>query len=123
MLSQSRWVWVRLAVAKNPSTSVETLMRLASDAVVNIQMAVAQNPMAPAIVLTALANHPEATIQAALAKHANTSEEVLHQLFTTQQQVLRSREALSAGLLQRFFEARSREIPNLILLRSRNYTQ
>jgi hypothetical protein len=111
MLSQSRWGWIRLAVAKNPSASVETLMHLASDAVVNIQLAVAQNPMAPTIALAALANHPEAAIQGAVAKHPNTPEEVLHQLFTTQQRVLRGRESLPASLLQRFFEARSREIP------------
>jgi hypothetical protein len=111
MLSQSRWGLIRLAVAKNPSASVETLMHLASDAVVNIQLAVAQNPMAPAIALAALANHPENAIQEAVAKHPNTPEEVLHQLFATQQRVLRGREALPASLLQRFFEARSREIP------------
>jgi hypothetical protein len=111
MLSQSRWGWIRLAVAKNPSASAETLMHLTCDTVPSIRLAVAQNPTAPALVLAALANHTEAVIHEAVARHPNTPEEILHQLFPTQQRVLRGRELLSASLLQRFFDARSRAIP------------
>ena len=40
MLGQSRWAWVRLAVAQNPNAPAETLLQLAQDALYKIQLAV-----------------------------------------------------------------------------------
>jgi Leucine rich repeat variant len=48
MLGQSRWAWIRLAVAQNPNTSQGTLMELARDRVYKIKLAVAKNLGTPA---------------------------------------------------------------------------
>lgn len=103
MLGQSRWPWIRLAVAQNPSATAETLMQLAGDAVYKIQLAVAKNPETPTDVLAVLAEHQDKAIQAAVAEHGNATEEILHQLFPTQQQLLKKRKNLPASILERFF--------------------
>ncbi|MDZ7993218.1 MAG: hypothetical protein RM022_030595 [Nostoc sp. EfeVER01] len=103
MLGQSRWAWVRLAVAQNPSAPAETLMQLAGDAVYKIQLAVAKNPETPADVLAVLAEHQDKAIQAAVAEHGNATEEILHQLFPTQQHLLKRRKNLPASILERIF--------------------
>ncbi len=103
MLGQSRWPWIRLAVAQNPSATAATLMQLAGDRVYKIQLAVAKNPETPADVLAILAQHQDKTIQATVAEHQNATEEILHQLFPTQQQLLKRRKNLPASILERFF--------------------
>ncbi|MEH1945405.1 MAG: hypothetical protein V7K77_00150 [Nostoc sp.] len=111
MLGQSRWPWVRLAVAQNPSATAETLMQLAGDAVYKIQLAVAENPETPADVLAVLAEHQDKTVQAAVAEHGNATEEILHQLFSSQQQLLKKRKNLPASILERFFNEEAAEKP------------
>ncbi len=103
MLGQSRWAWVRLAVAQNPSATAETLMQLAGDAVYKVQLAVAKNPETPTDVLAVLAVHQDKAIQAAVAEHGNATEEILHQLFPTQQHLLEKRQNLPTSILERFF--------------------
>ncbi|QIR38607.1 hypothetical protein HCG51_19155 [Tolypothrix sp. PCC 7910] len=103
MLGQSHWPWIRLAVAQNPSATVETLMQLAGDGVYKIQLAVTKNPETPAPVLAVLAQHQDKTIQATVAEHINATEEILHQLFTTQQNSLEKRKNLPASIIERFF--------------------
>ncbi len=111
MLGQSRWAWVRLAVAQNPSAPAETLMQLAGDAVYKIQLAVAKNPETPADVLAVLAEHQDKAIQAAVAEHGNATEEILHQVFPTQQQLLKRRENLPASILERFLNEAATDRP------------
>lgn len=111
MLGQSRWPWVRLAVAQNPSAPRETLMQLAGDEVYKIQLAVAKNPETPADVLAVLAKHQDTAIQAAVAEHPNATEEILHQLFPTQQQLLERRKNLPTSILERFFNEVATEKP------------
>ncbi|MEH1807346.1 variant leucine-rich repeat-containing protein [Nostoc sp.] len=103
ILGQSRWAWVRLAVAQNPSATAETLMQLAGDAVYKIQLAVAKNPETPPDVLAVLEEHQDKTIQAAVAEHGNATQEILHQLFPTQQKLLERRKNLPTSILERFF--------------------
>ena len=103
ILGQSRWAWVRLGVAQNPNAPAETLMQLATDALLKIQLAVAQNPETPASVLAVLAEHPEKEVQAAVVGHRNATEEILHRLFPTQQHLLIKQENLPASILERFF--------------------
>jgi hypothetical protein len=109
-LANSRWGWIRITVAQNPSSPAETLMRLAKDEISKIQLAVAKNPNAPAEVLAVLA-HLEKTIQAAVAVHPNATEEILHQLFSTQQALLKSRNDLPTSILERFFNESSSSTP------------
>lgn len=109
MLGQSRWAWVRLAVAQNPSTPATTLMQLARDEVFKIQLAVAHNPGTPAEILAVLAS--ETAIQAAVAGHPKATEEILHQLFPTQQRFLRNRESLAVSILERFFSEAATDKP------------
>ena len=103
-LSNSNWDWIRLAVAQNPSAAEETLLKLAADKVFKIQLAVAKNPVTSARVLSALAEHSNKEIQAAIAKHSNATEEILHGLFDTQHRVIKSRENLSASILERIYD-------------------
>lgn len=110
-LGQSRWTWVRLAVAQNPNASAETLMGLAQDAVYKIQLAVAKNPATAANVLAVLAEHPDKTIQESVAEHPNASEELLHQVFSTQKHILKKRNNLPASILERYFNEADSEQP------------
>jgi Leucine rich repeat variant len=110
-LGRSRWDWIRLAVAQNPSASAETLMELANDRVFKIQLAVAKNSGTPSSVLTVLAERPEAVVQAAIAAHPNATETILNQVFPTQQQALMQRKNLPVSILRRFFDERSTATP------------
>ncbi len=101
-LAQSRWECIRLAVAKNPSTSQETLLALAADKVFKIRLAVAKNSVTSAQVLAVLAASDE-EIQAVVAGHDNVTEEILHRLFATQQGIIKSRSNLPASILERIF--------------------
>lgn len=104
MLGQSRWGWIRLTVAQNPAAPTETLMQLARDSAFKIQLAVAKNPQTPANVLAVLAEHPDRTIQEAVAIHPKAAEEILHQLFPTQQYILKNcQKNLPPSILERFF--------------------
>ncbi len=111
ILGQSRWASVRLAVAQNPNAPAQTLMQLATDALLKIQLAVAQNPETPFSVLAVLAEHPEKEVQAAVVVHANVTGEILQRLFPTQQHLLRQQEDLPAGILERFFSEAASDIP------------
>ncbi|MGL4882847.1 MAG: hypothetical protein ACRC8K_17575, partial [Waterburya sp.] len=102
-LSNSNWDWIRLAVAQNPSSSEETLLKLAGDQVFKIQLAVAKNPVTPANVLAVLAQYSSQEIQAEVAKHLKATEEILHSLFNTQQRVIKSRQDLPASIIERVF--------------------
>lgn len=88
MLGQSRWAWIRLAVAQNPSASSETLMQLASDGAYKIQLAISRNPLTPTEALNLLANHFVHEIQTAVAKHPKTSEQALLKLYPKHKHII-----------------------------------
>ncbi|MEM8831085.1 MAG: hypothetical protein AAGE96_17265, partial [Cyanobacteria bacterium P01_G01_bin.19] len=118
-LSDSNWDWIRLAVAQNPSSAEETLLKLAGDKVFRIQLAVAKNPITSSEVLAVLSEHSSKEIQAEVAKHPNATEEILHSLFDTQQGVIKSRDNLSTRILEKIFNEspKDSEVP-LFLSRS-----
>ncbi|WP_414512998.1 hypothetical protein [Nostoc sp. PCC 9305] len=134
MLGQSRWAWVRLAVAQNPSATAETLMQLAEDAVYKIQLAVANNPETPALTLmqlagdavyaiqlavaknpftptealNLLANHTDNEIQTALAKHPKTSEQALLKLYPKHKRtIITQRKNLPLSIIEQLVRDRS----------------
>ena len=109
-LSNSNWDWIRLAVAQNPSTSEGTLLKLAGDKVSKIQLAVAKNPVTSANVLSVLAQHSSQEIQAEVAKQPNATEEILHSLFDKQQGVIKSRNNLSASIIEKFFNESPKDL-------------
>ncbi|MFB2894840.1 hypothetical protein ACE1CI_18170 [Aerosakkonemataceae cyanobacterium BLCC-F50] len=111
MLGQSRWAWIRLTVAQNPSIPLETLMQLALDSTFKVQLAVAKNPQTPANVLAILAEHLEETIQEAIAEHPNATEEILLQLFPNQRDILKNRQNLPLSILERFFREYATDKP------------
>lgn len=115
MLGQSRWAWIRLAVAQNPNTPQAMLMELAGDEVYEIQLAVAKNPGTSAEVLAFLARYEDESIQAAVAEHANLTEEIMHLLFPSQQSVLERRKNLPTSILERFFNERGIELQYFLL--------
>jgi hypothetical protein len=110
-LGQSRWGWIRLAVAQNPATPPETLMQLAGDLALKIQLAIAKNPQTPANVLAVLAEHPDKKIQETVAEHPNATEEILHQLFPTQQDIFWRLQNLPTSILERLFRAEVTDEP------------
>ena len=81
VLGNSRWSWIRLAVARNPYTPHKTLAKLAQDSEELIQLAIAQNLAAPAEVLDLLLNHYNEAVPKAIAQHPNASEDALVKLF------------------------------------------
>ncbi|MEM8777868.1 MAG: hypothetical protein AAGF26_03155, partial [Cyanobacteria bacterium P01_G01_bin.49] len=109
-LSNSNWDWIRLAVAQNPSALEGTLLKLAGDKVFKIQLAVAKNPVTPATVLNVLAEYSSKEMQALVAKHPNATEEILHNLFDTQQSVIKSRDNLPASILEKFYQRLNKSI-------------
>ena len=115
MLGQSRWAWIRLAVAQNPNTPQAMLMELARDSVYKIQLAVAKNPGTSAEVLALLAGYEDTRIQAAVAEHGNITEDIMHQLFPSQQSVLERRKNLPTSILERFFNERGNELQYFLL--------
>ncbi|MEH2178012.1 MAG: hypothetical protein V7K56_02320 [Nostoc sp.] len=50
-----------------------------------------------------LAENQDKAIQAAVAEHGNATEEILHQLFPTQQELLERKKNLPTSILERFF--------------------
>ncbi|MFB2834872.1 hypothetical protein [Floridanema evergladense] len=110
-LGQSRWKWIRLAVAQNPSTPAETLMQLARDSVFKIQLAVGRNPQTPTNILEVLIEHPEKAIQGTVVTHPNATEEMLHRLFPTHFHLMKSRQNLPASIIERFFQKANKDIP------------
>ena len=108
-LSNSNWDWIRLAVAQNPSASEETLFKLAGDKVFKIQLSVAQTPVTSPKVLAVLAEHSSKAIQAEIAKHPHATEEILHSLFNTQHNVIKSRDNLPVSILEKFFNESPKE--------------
>ncbi|MEH1999377.1 MAG: hypothetical protein V7L00_11620 [Nostoc sp.] len=88
MLGLSRWPWIRLAVAQNPSATAETLMQLAGDALYKIQLAISRNPLTPTEALNLLANHTVNEIQTAVAKHPKTSEQALLKLYPKHKHII-----------------------------------
>ncbi|MEO1431567.1 MAG: hypothetical protein AAFV71_21415 [Cyanobacteria bacterium J06633_8] len=83
-LGESRWSWVRLAVAQNPFAPVQILKRLSEDKLPKIQLEVAKNPKTQKWILEELSKHPHIDkypeigvyIQAAIAEHPNITGEV-----------------------------------------------
>jgi hypothetical protein len=104
MLGQSRWMWLRLSVAQNPSTPVTMLEQLAKDAVFKVQLAVAKNPSTTESILVQLASHPENAIQMAVAQNLNATESILLQLLPSQRSLILQRPNLPAGVLQQLFD-------------------
>ncbi|MBW4511058.1 MAG: hypothetical protein KME64_31760 [Scytonematopsis contorta HA4267-MV1] len=111
MLGQSPWSWIRLTVAQNPNTPQEKLMLLAEDKVYKIQLAVAKNPGTSAEVLVRLSEHEDTKIQAAVAEHGNITEALMHQIFPSQQKVIKERDNLPSSILERFFNERINDKP------------
>ncbi|BAZ01968.1 leucine rich repeat variant [Tolypothrix tenuis PCC 7101] len=108
MLGQSRWPWIRLAVAQNPSATAETLMQLAGDGVYKIQLAISQNPLAPTQALNLLVNHYYDEIQTALAKHPKTSEEALLKLYPKHKHtIITQRKNLPLSIIDQLVRDRS----------------
>jgi Leucine rich repeat variant len=108
LLGQSRWGWVRLAVAQNPMASEASLRALATDRSSKIRLAVAQNPSTPSELLAELADCLEEVIQSAIAAHSNTSAETLLQLIPTQRSKIYERQNLPASILQQLYEDAAR---------------
>ncbi|MDY6804465.1 MAG: HEAT repeat domain-containing protein [Cyanobacteriota bacterium] len=79
-LGESRWSWVRLAVAQNPSAPPQVLEKLAENGFYPIQLAVARNPSSPTAALEKLIEIDEQSIWEALAKHPNASARILLEL-------------------------------------------
>ncbi|OYD90521.1 hypothetical protein CDG76_30290 [Nostoc sp. 'Peltigera membranacea cyanobiont' 210A] len=112
ILGQSRWAWVRLAVAQNPSATAETLMQLAGNAVYKIQLAISQNPFTPTEALNLLANYVDKETQneisIALAKHPNTSEQVLLKLYPKHKHtIITQRKNLPLSIIEQLVRDRS----------------
>ena len=74
-LGQSNWGWVRLAVAQNPFTPVQTLKLLSEDGLLEIQLAIAKNPKTQKWILEGLSKHPDNQIRATVAEHPNITGE------------------------------------------------
>ena len=102
-LGESRWGWVRLAVAQNPFAPEDVFMKLAADDEFRIRFAVARNPGVSADVLAVLMEGGDSQIKAAIAEHLNATEEILLELFSTHRDVIQKRDNLPASVLERFF--------------------
>ena len=108
MLGQSRWAWIRLAVAQNPSAPAETLMQLAGDALYKIQLAISRNPLTPTEALNLLANHTVNEIQTAVAKHPKTSEQALLKLYPKHKRtIITQRKKLPLSIVEQIVGDRS----------------
>ena len=64
--------YVRRAVARHPNTTGEALLRLATDADADVRWAVAQNPNTPGEALLRLATDADAYVRWAVAENPNT---------------------------------------------------
>lgn len=107
MLGQSRWAWIRLAVARNPNTPEDILLRLASDPILIIQLAAAKNPGT----LEQLANHPDPSVQqAAVVAHPNLSDLML-QSWSNQKSLIMGQSQLPVSILSRIFDEAESDKP------------
>ncbi len=79
-LAESKWSWIRQAVARNFNAPVEVLGKLAGDGEERVQLAVARNLAAPGEVLDLLVNHGFGEVTQSIAKHPNASENALVKL-------------------------------------------
>jgi hypothetical protein len=77
-LASSKWGWIRLAVAENPYTPGNVLLKFARES--SFLLAIAKNPLAPTEALDLIAEKSDTYINKALAEHPNASESVLLQL-------------------------------------------
>ena len=68
-LGESRWSWIRLAVAQNPFAPEDVLMKLAEDEFSKIRFAVAKNPETSAEVLGVLAEDSLRLMQETVVEH------------------------------------------------------
>ena len=73
-------VCVRLNVAYNPNTSLETLSALAKDQHVNVRESVAENPHTSAGILSELAKDQDHLVRRYVAENRNTPTEILSEL-------------------------------------------
>ncbi len=103
-LGKSKWDWIRLKVAQNPSASTETLSELALDRVYKIQLAVAKNPSTSATGLANLLDRKELDVRAALVKHPNADTTILLRLLDYDERAILRRENLAVEVLQQIFD-------------------
>lgn len=85
-LAASKWVWIRLAVAENPYTPGDILLKFAKES--SFLLAIAKNPLAPTEALDIIAQKSDTYINKALAEHPNASESILLQLPTDCNQII-----------------------------------
>ena len=103
-LGESRWSWVRRAVAGNPFSPPEVLEKLAQGNCYPVQLAVARNPSTPTAALEKLIKIDEQSIWYALAEHPNASEKMLLELFPDCKDRLKKRDNLPASILEQLAE-------------------
>lgn len=85
-LAASKWVWIRLAVAENPYTPGDILLKFAKES--SFLLAIAKNPLAPTEALDIIAQKSDTYINKALAEHPKASESILWQLPTDCNQII-----------------------------------
>jgi hypothetical protein len=103
-LGKSKWDWIRLQVAQNPSAGAETLSELALDRVYKIQLAVAKNPSTSASGLAKLLEHKETEVRDALVKHQNANTTILLRRLNYDERAILRRENLAVEVLQQIFD-------------------
>jgi hypothetical protein len=104
VLGKSKWDWIRLQVAQNPSANTETLSELALDRVYKIQLAVAKNPSTSASGLASLLDRKETEVRDALVKHPNADTTILLRLLDYDQRAILRRENVAVEVLQQIFD-------------------
>ncbi|WP_159107223.1 hypothetical protein [Azospirillum sp. B4] len=75
-----KWLWKEVGIAKDTSTPLEELERLAGDAKDDVRWAVAQNQSASRELLKRLANDEDRDVREAVADNPSTPPEVLEGL-------------------------------------------
>ena len=102
-LGESRWSWIRLTVAQNPFAPEDVLMKLAADELFKIRLGVGKNPNSSARVLGVLVEESDKEIQSVIVEHLNTTEEILHQLFSSCKYEIQKRDNLPVSILERSY--------------------
>ncbi len=103
-LAQSKWSWIRQAVARNFNAPVEVLGKLAGDGEEKIQLAIARNLAAPGEVLDLLVSHGWGEVTESIAKHPNASEDALIRLLPRYEYNIQRRVNLTPNVLEAFAE-------------------